>query len=139
MGRVTQFTQTWVAPLLGEQGSVRRSNRVLPEPRQSVGQAATLSMEDEVVTTARTTTTTGGTVSEDQPLGESGVPTPSGDAAQPAGGLVRQWVTELAGAARPAAGGAGTVRVPSDAEIQVLTGMFPDIGRNEILGVLQRR
>ena len=54
-------------------------------------------------------------------------------------GVVRQWVSELAGAARPGAGGQGTVRVPTSEEIQTLTSMFPDVPRDVILGVLQRR
>lgn len=51
--------------------------------------------------------------------------------------MVRQWVSEIGRAARP--NGAGSVRVPSELEIQLLTAMFPDIGRDVVLGVLQRR
>ena len=53
--------------------------------------------------------------------------------------MVRQWMTELTGAARPTSTAQGTVRVPSDEEIQILTGMFPDVARDVVLGVLQRR
>ena len=136
---MVSFSQTWVTPLLGEQGSVRRSNRVLPESRNRVRQVSALSADDEVVTTSRTPRAAESEDSETQPETAPGTSTTSGDSAQPTSGLVRQWVTELAGAARPVAGTAGTVRVPGESEIQVLTGMFPDIGRDAILGVLQRR
>ncbi|KAJ3487732.1 hypothetical protein NLI96_g3344 [Meripilus lineatus] len=135
--RVSQFSQSWITPLLGEPGSLRRSNRVLPETRQRAQDAATLPAEDEVVTTARTPRATDANAQTQRP-NDSDASTPSGDSTQPTGGLVRQWVSELTGAARSTSGAAGTVRVPTDAEIQVLTGMFPDIGRDELLGVLQR-
>ena len=52
-------------------------------------------------------------------------------------GVVRQWVSELTEAANPS--GRGNVRVPSDSEVQMVTSMFPDIGRDVVLGALQRR
>ena len=55
------------------------------------------------------------------------------------GGVVRQWMSELASGARPVAQNGATVRAPSEAEIAILTGMFPDLEREVVLGVLQRR
>lgn len=52
---------------------------------------------------------------------------------------MRQLMSELRGGTRPNASGEGTVRAPSEFEIQILTAMFPDVGRDVILGVLQRR
>ena len=54
-------------------------------------------------------------------------------------GVVRQWMSELASGTRPVAHGGGTVRAPGEAEVGLLTGMFPDIEREVVLGVLQRR
>ena len=52
--------------------------------------------------------------------------------------MVRQWMSELASGARPVAQNGATVRAPSEAEIAILTGMFPDLERKVGLGVLQR-
>ena len=52
---------------------------------------------------------------------------------------MRQWMSELASGARPVAQNGATVRAPSEAEIAILTGMFPDLEREVVLGVLQRR
>ncbi|KAI0353122.1 hypothetical protein OH77DRAFT_664574 [Trametes cingulata] len=147
--RLVRFAETWVKPLLGETQPVRRTNRVLPETRaqtEARRRAAALD-EEEVVTTAR-----------NPPAGRNrgsrgsatATPTPhrtsrAGEDAQDAdttnggGGMVRQWMTELASGARPVAGAAGTVRAPTEAEIGTLTSMFPDLEREVILGVLQRR
>lgn len=141
--RSVVFVQTWVAPWLGESRPVRRTNRVLPEQRPSA--AETLSLIDEAISTARTPRTrtrpsarrAGSSVATDTPTPET--PSDAEPERQNGSGIVRQWVTELTGAARPSSTAQGTVRVPSDEEIQILTGMFPDVARDVVLGVLQRR
>ncbi|KAI0832709.1 hypothetical protein BC628DRAFT_1441792 [Trametes gibbosa] len=145
--KFVRLAEAWITPLFGEVQPMRRTNRVLPEPRAQVEarrQAAAIDPE-EVVTTARnprprrtptvhpaipTVSTPDGTsaTSEDTPEAPS----------QTGSGVVRQWMSELASGARPA-GGARTVRAPSEAEIAILTGMFPDLEREVVLAVLQRR
>ncbi|KAI0375933.1 hypothetical protein BV20DRAFT_1032305 [Pilatotrama ljubarskyi] len=144
---VVRFAEDWVKPLLGEAQPLRRTNRVLPESRAQAAARRIASEldEEEVVTTAR-----------NAPIGRnrgSRRPTAAapalhqqfrpGEDAQDTegtnGGMVRQWMSELASGARPVAGAAGTVRAPTEAEIGILTGMFPDLEREVILGVLQRR
>ncbi|KZT05568.1 uncharacterized protein LAESUDRAFT_681043 [Laetiporus sulphureus 93-53] len=51
--RVQTFAQKWIAPLLGEERPIRRSNRVLPESRSRRRTDRPTLGEDEVVTTAR--------------------------------------------------------------------------------------
>lgn len=50
--------------------------------------------------------------------------------------MVREWVDELTGRTERAAAG---LRVLSEAEISQLTGIFPDLRREDIVGALQRR
>ncbi|TFK94251.1 hypothetical protein K466DRAFT_580209 [Polyporus arcularius HHB13444] len=145
--RVVRFAENWIAPLLGEAKPVRRTNRVLPEPRPLAGsrrQAATLN-EDEVITTARSSQRRRSTAGRTAPPAASApeANTEADDTHNHAdgngSGMVRQWMSELASGVRPIAPGGGTVRAPSESEIAVLTGMFPDIDREVVLGVLQRR
>lgn len=89
----------WIAPWLGEGGTVRRTNRVLPEARQRQRAESTQANEEEVVTTARR-----------QPLTD------------PLERLRRQRET-----------------AQQQADIQTLSGMFPNVRRNVIEDVLQRR
>ena len=147
--RAVRFAEAWVQPLLGEAQPVRRTNTVFPETRAQ-GEArrrATALGADEVVTTARNSqlrrtpaprsngATTAASNTTSRPDNDS-----TQDAGQ-AGGTMRQLMNELGigGGPRPAAGGAGTVRAPSESEIGILTSMFPDLEREVILGVLQRR
>lgn len=136
--------------LLGDGRTTRRTSRVLPDPpiRMTTNRRRTDNTQPddpEVITTARPPqlsanqtlrstfntrpSNTTGNAPDDNSLDEE--PT--------SGGVVRQWVSELTGGTRPSAGGVGTVRAPSQSEVQLLTAMFPDIGRDVILGVLQRR
>ncbi|KAI0346896.1 hypothetical protein BDW22DRAFT_1351185 [Trametopsis cervina] len=126
----------WMKPILGAERPTRRTYRVLPE-----GHVSLLS-RDEVVTTARPSQTRN--ARERQPNSR---PTSTGEstgaqdtANRDAPGVVRQWVSELAGAANvdSRGGRGGAFRVPPEAEIQMLTIMFPDLGRDVLLGVLQR-
>ncbi|KAH9943193.1 uncharacterized protein BXZ73DRAFT_87581 [Epithele typhae] len=150
--RATRFAQAWIAPLLGlgETRPVRRTNRALPEPRAQGGTAharrAALD-EDVLVTTARNArrrlprtamppvAAVGSGGAADDGAAQS---TDSGDAPSEGGGggVVRQWVNELTSGARP---GGANVRAPTEAEIGTLTSMFPDVQREVLLGVLQRR
>ena len=148
---------------------MRRTNRVLPEPRargsgargsggSGGGSGGRVNLaDDEVVTTApqsnRRRTAAGSMPRTARPP----VPTASQEAASDAGpdadgqseggggdgsgtGVVRQWMAELASGARPVpAQGGGTVRAPREREVAILTGMFPDVEREVLLGVLQRR
>ena len=147
---------------------MRRTHRVLPEPRAQGGargsRRAVNFADDEVVTTARSATrrriprpSSGRSSNPDVDLNRSAaVETSSAgahgsegardraetDAAASAtgSGMVRQWMSELASGARPAvAQGSGMVRAPSESEIGTLTDMFPDMDREAVLGVLQRR
>ncbi len=135
------FAEIWIKPLLGEAKPVRRTNRVLPEPRAQADarrNAAALDAEDDVVTTARSTP-------RRRPLRtapQTGAQGSDGDGAETnvnGTGVVRQWMSEIASGARPVPQGGGTVRAPSESEIAILTGMFPEVDREVILGVLQRR
>ncbi|KAI0650462.1 hypothetical protein C8Q79DRAFT_943802 [Trametes meyenii] len=147
--KVVRFTEGWIKPLLGEAQPLRRTNRVLPESRaQGEARSRTAALNaDEVVTTARPSNRIPPTARPPVPAEPA-----SGRASQPAedtqnaaptnsggGGVVRQWMSELASGARPVAGGGGTVRAPSESEISILTAMFPNLEREVILGVLQRR
>ncbi|EPS98752.1 hypothetical protein FOMPIDRAFT_1061153 [Fomitopsis schrenkii] len=96
--RVQSFCEVWIAPWLGEGGTVRRTNRVLPEARQRQRAESTQANEEEVVTTARR-----------QPLTD------------PLERLRRQRET-----------------AQQQADIQTLSGMFPNVRRNVIEDVLQR-
>ncbi|EIW61608.1 uncharacterized protein TRAVEDRAFT_118194 [Trametes versicolor FP-101664 SS1] len=144
--KVVRFAEAWIGPLLGEAQPVRRTNRVLPEPRaqaEARRQAAAIDPE-EVVTTARVPRPRR-TPTARPPIPAAPAPNGASSAGEDAqetgpaaggGGVVRQWMSELASGARP---GAGTVRAPGEAEIAILTGMFPGLQRDVILGVLQRR
>lgn len=140
---MVKFGQSWVMPLFGDEGASRRLNRVFPESRTRPSRISEMLGQGETVTTARTASATQQRTPTTQPNassrgardGEAAAPAPSNT-----GGVVRQWVSELTGAtARPNAGGEGTVRVPRESEIDTLTAMFPDVGREVVAGVLQRR
>ena len=136
--RAVTFSRRWIGPILDSGTQSRRSNRVFPEsPIHSL--LATLG-QDEVVTTARTpasqrnTSTRRSTASASSQSPSSDGPTPSNANTV---GVVQQWVSEIERAARP--NGSGDLRVPSEPDIQILTSVFPDVGRDVIIGVLQRR
>ena len=137
---MVRFAEKNIRPLLGVEGTARRLNRVFPENRRR-NRLVDMLARDEPVTTARTPQ------ARRRPA-ERGAATatpPPPDATQPTsgatntGGVVRQWVSELTAGTRPGVNGEGTVRAPSDSEIETLTAMFPDVGREVVLGVLQRR
>ncbi|GJE84864.1 CUE domain-containing protein [Phanerochaete sordida] len=138
--KVVRFAERWIKPLLGEERAGRRLNRVFPDSRTRTSRIQDLLARDEVPTTARRASTAGTPPAPAAAAGAADTrtePPPRSPAANTRG-VVRQWVSELAGAARPNASGPGTVRVPSEAEIETLTAMFPDVARDVVLGVLQR-
>lgn len=147
--RIVLFAQTWIKPLLGEDRPIRRTNRVLPETRVAAsGASETDNPNDqeeqpEVITTARTREPPSSSApsppnpNAELPHSAGAAPAP-GSTGRSGSGVVRQWVSELTEAARPSNTGEGTVRVPTDSEVQILTGMFPDISREVVLGALQR-
>lgn len=165
--RLVRLAENWVKPLLGEDKPVRRTHRVLPEPRapgSARGSRRAVNLaDDEVVTTARSaprrrvprpSSGTPSTIDVDAnrsaaaetmsaPENGSDQARDRADTGAPASatgsGMVRQWMSELASGARPVAQGGGTVRAPSESEIAIMTGMFPDMDREAVLGVLQRR
>lgn len=144
-----RFAETYLRPLLAEDKPVRRSNRVLPEPINRAAArrnaAAAMLAEDEPITTApRSSLRHNGPGTQVPTSVAVAAAAASEDGAaqgsNPGGrDVVRQWVSEFANDARPATTGGGTVRASSEGEIQILTGMFPDIDREVVLGVLQRR
>ena len=137
IGRIVQIAHDWIGPLVAEERPVRRTNHVLPQNR---ARRDVPEENEEVITTARPSDPSRqDNVDQDTPQSTTQPRSSPNEGAPPSGGMVRQWMSELAGAARPTAADGTTVRVPSDSEIRMLTGMFPDIGRDAILGVLQRR
>ena len=111
-----RVSSRFLLPLVGSMPAPRRTNRAFPDDRIAT-QAS--SDAEEVVTTAR-------------PSGS----TVEGTAGAPGTSVMREWVNELTGRAqRPSAG----LRVPTEAEITQLTSMFPDVQREVVVGVLQRR
>lgn len=115
---------------------MRRTHHVLPQNRS---RRDVPEENEEIITTARPSDPSRqDNMDQDTPQSTTQPRSPD-EGPPPSGGMVRQWMSELAGAARPTTTNGTTVRVPSDSEIRMLTGMFPDIGRDAILGVLQRR
>ncbi|EJF62338.1 hypothetical protein DICSQDRAFT_58224 [Dichomitus squalens LYAD-421 SS1] len=140
--KAVKLAEDWVKPLLGAEKPLRRTNRVLPGPRAQDGTRGSRRTvnptDDEVITTARNSNTRrslGGHNAADQAQDRSGT---GPNASSTGGGMVRQWMSELASGARPVAQGGATVRAPSEGEVAILTGMFPDMDREVVLGVLQR-
>ncbi|KAF8558719.1 hypothetical protein OG21DRAFT_1503672 [Imleria badia] len=112
---VIRFSMRYLLPLIGSTRPPRRLNLARPERREEL-------VNDEIVTTARppaSTTQTDGAPSQAQ--GE-------------AGSVVREWVNELRGRTEDPA----RIRTPSEAEIDQLAAMFPDISRELITRALQR-
>jgi len=120
-----RLTSRYLSSLIGETRAVRRTTRALPATEVS---ETTLRLEDEVITTAHTPRTE-----------RSARPTtddPRGAAEQPGPSVMREWVNELTGRVDRASTG---IRVPTEAEISQLLGIFPDLQRDVIVAALQRR
>ena len=121
-----------VAPyVIGSTRPPRRTNRALHEGSRASStsvppaRAGGISDEDEgPITTARqspSSTTRGGRGDNSR-----GGTTTS---------VMRDWVNELTGRDRTSPG----LRIPSEAEITQVLGMFPNVGRETVVGVMQRR
>lgn len=128
---LVRFSSQFLAPVIGSMRPPRRLNRAMPdESRTSLTDLTSntqgQSGNEEVITTARpsTATPTGRRTGTDSATAETG------------SSVVREWVNELTG--RTERENAG-IRVPSEAEINQLTSMFPDFQRQVIIGALQRR
>jgi len=119
-----RLTSRYLSSLIGETRAIRRTTRALPATEVS---ETTLRLEDEVITTAHTPRTE-----------RSARPTtddPHGAAEQPGPSVMREWVNELTGRVDRASTG---IRVPTEAEISQLLGIFPDLQRDVIVAALQR-
>lgn len=120
-----RLTSRYLSSLIGETRAVRRTTRALPTTEVS---ETTPRLEDEVITTAPTPRTE-----------RSARPTtddPRGAAEQAGPSVMREWVNELTGRVDRASTG---IRVPTEAEISQLLGIFPDLQRDVIVAALQRR
>jgi hypothetical protein len=120
------FAGKHLLPLVGSLRPAPRSLQALPdEPsrtRTSPAASPGTTVEErddsaEIVTTART-------------VAAPAVQRPSGQS------VVREWVDELTGRSQTASAG---FRAPAEAEIQQVTGMFPDLEREVVVAALQRR
>ncbi|TRM67825.1 hypothetical protein BD626DRAFT_626221 [Schizophyllum amplum] len=111
---VVRFCSSYVRPLLGMSRAPRRTNIALPET------------EPEVVTTARTSTS-----AASQPAERTSMQ----NVRTSGGAVMREFVSELTGRADRSSVG---VRIPPESEVVQLTTMFPDLGRDVIIGTLQR-
>lgn len=119
-----------MVPLIGSTRPPRRLNRALPDDLRSLINGSSSGTQgsihnEEVITTARPSA-----------VPESGARVDAPASAETGTSVVREWVNELTG--RTERENAG-IRVPNDAEITQLTGMFPDIDRQLVVGALQRR
>jgi hypothetical protein len=117
------FSERHLLPLVGSLRAVPRTLQAMPElrsrsTRPAVPTAGVASEADrEPITTARTA------------------------AVPPAGrrsgrSVMAEWVDELTGRGQTTAVGS---RAPSDAEVNQVTGMFPDLEREAVVAALQRR
>ncbi|KIJ37469.1 hypothetical protein M422DRAFT_231883 [Sphaerobolus stellatus SS14] len=113
------FGRIYILPMIGSLRPPRRSNQAMPED---------ISQQPEVlepITTAR------------PPQEAAGNRRTSAETAGPAAGsgssVMGQWVNELTGQAAAAG-----IRVPTEAEINQLVNMFPDIPRESIVLALRR-
>ena len=116
-----------VAPYtIGSMRPPRRTNRALQGPRSSFGSGlfpranGVMDEDEEPITTARQNPSLGG--GDD----ERGGTTTS---------VMRDWVNELTGRDGPPSG----LRIPTEAEISQVSAMFPNVGRETVVGALQRR
>ncbi|KAI0082497.1 hypothetical protein K474DRAFT_1611586 [Panus rudis PR-1116 ss-1] len=143
--RLARLLQTWIGPVLGDNRQIRRTNRVLPERRSAASVLQALLGVDEPITTARTpspsaqgTRITPTDTSQEPHARRTVEHSPSEQSPGGQADVLRQWMSELRGATVPNVARQGNVRVPDSTEITLLTGMFPEMDREVVLGVLQR-
>ncbi|KAI5828491.1 hypothetical protein K523DRAFT_307149 [Schizophyllum commune Tattone D] len=119
-----RFCSTYLQPLLGSSRPPRRTNLALPE-----------APAEEPVSTARTIQS-GLTGTQDAFTGDQGIRTSMQSVRTSGGAVMREFVSGLTGRAdRDRVG----VRIPPESEVVQLTTMFPDLGRDVVVGTLQRR
>ncbi|KAI5893590.1 uncharacterized protein SCHCODRAFT_02256803 [Schizophyllum commune H4-8] len=125
-----RFCATYLLPLLGISRPPRRTNLALPE-----------APPEEPVSTARTSTSAAaepgeGTNDEGAHTADQGIRTSMQSVRTSGGAVMREFVSGLTGRAdRDRVG----VRIPPESEVVQLTTMFPDLGRDVVVGTLQRR
>lgn len=116
------FGARFLLPLVGSVRPPRRSSLAMPD------EATPRAEDNDLVTTARprpARTSTDSGLDQGTPMtnGEPGART----------SVVSQWMNELTGR-----GSTGGIRVPTEAEINHVTSMFPDLPRQSVVGALQR-
>lgn len=124
-----------VAPyVIGSTRPPRRTNRALHEgPRPSLGSGPLANMngatdeDEEPITTARQNPSPASRLS----IGRRGDNSRGGTTTS----VMRDWVNELTGRD----GSSPALRIPTEAEISQVSAMFPNVGRETVVGALQRR
>ncbi|KAJ7167722.1 hypothetical protein C8R46DRAFT_1093921 [Mycena filopes] len=127
-------------PLVGSLRPSRRTNRALPD-HEFVGDAATAAAtatgrreNDEVITTRRAASSRPTAASASTAADPADAQRTLGLNAGGGASIMREWVQGLTGARAQPAG----TRIPTESEVAQLTGMFPDIQREVLVGTLQR-
>jgi hypothetical protein len=123
---IMRFSERVLSHLIGSLRPPRRSNRALPDDTRNARDNDGRQQNEEVITTATTPRRAA------SPRNRDNAP-PTSD---PAPSVMREWVDQLTGRADRENVG---LRVPTDAEITRLTGIFPTIDREVVVGALQRR
>lgn len=130
-----RLSSTAAPYFIGSTRPPRRTNRALHE-----GSRASLA-------SAQTRTSANGATDEDEGPITTARQNPSSTARMSAGGrrdnsrggtttsVMRDWVNELTGRDGSSPG----LRIPSEAEISQVSAMFPNVGRETVVGTLQRR
>ncbi|KAL1734425.1 hypothetical protein EV714DRAFT_202717 [Schizophyllum commune] len=137
-----RFCTTYLQPLLGSSRPPRRTNLALPEapPEEPVSTARTSTSAAEARGAndggGRTSAQSGLTGTQDAFPGDQGIRTSMQSVRTSGGAVMREFVSGLTGRAdRDRVG----VRIPPESEVVQLTTMFPDLGRDVVVGTLQRR
>jgi len=117
---LVRFGLTVLLPLIGSTRPPRRTNRALPEVR--VSPAAAILAQDELVTTTRIP------IPPAMRQDETEAPTTTTS-------VMRDWVNELTGSGNRSQVG---LRIPTEGEISQVSAMFPNVGRDTVIGALQR-
>ncbi|KAL1699296.1 hypothetical protein EV121DRAFT_216530 [Schizophyllum commune] len=139
-----RFCATYLQPLLGSSRPPRRTNLALPEapPEEPISTARTSTSAaaeaGEGVSDGggRTSTQSGLSSTQDAFTGDQGIRTSMQSVRTSGGAVMREFVSGLTGRAdRDRVG----VRIPPESEVVQLTTMFPDLGRDVVVGTLQRR
>ncbi|KAF8165706.1 hypothetical protein B0H34DRAFT_647781 [Crassisporium funariophilum] len=124
---VVRFSTRFISPLIGSLRAPRRSNRALPDEIRNISTRVNeaSAQNEEVITTARSPRPGAMSRTRDGAIAEGAAPS-----------VMREWVDELTGRTDRANAG---LRVPTETEVNHLTGMFPSMEREVVVGALQRR